>query len=266
MKKEQLFRVLGMVEDDFIKEAEDEKDIRGILFVKTAGWKWAAAAAGILLAAGLGFSKSFLVMNNKNTSTTGRVEMEALEDIAEAEDAGLSETAAQTYAAASAANENGAGAGKAELSSTAGALWEDSKEGVESNLSASFYEDKMVLYLEIIKEVYESYEGEILYLDLGKVSNLTVEQKEILQDTLMTQYGMEVIAKNFEGLSRQEVLDEETAKRAEIYLSIEVTEEKENGFAFTVLTWIGEDNRREDYCAEYGQNGWSYEFEGHSAK
>lgn len=261
MKKERLFRVLGMVEDDFIKEAEDEKNIRGTLFVKTAVWKWTAAAAGILLVVGLGLSKSFLMMNEKNTSTGNRTEMAALDGVPE--DAGSLETAAQTYAAANTANGNESGAGRAELSSTAGALWEELED---DSLSGDFYEDKMVLYLEVIKEIYVTYEGKQLYLDLEKVSNLTEEQKGILQDTLMSQYGMEVIARDFEERSSQEALNKETVEGAEVYLSIEVTEEKENGFSFTVSTWIGNNTGREDYCAEYSQDGWSYEFESSSVK
>lgn len=246
MKKERLFRVLGMVEEDFIKEAEDEKNIKEnikeTIFVKTGVWKWTAAAAGILLVAGLGLSKSFLVMNGKNTSTTDRME-----------------NAAQPYAVSNAGDGNETGAKGAEPSSTAGALWEDSEMSEECALSDSFYEDKIVLYLEIIKEVYESYEGKMLYLDLEKASNLTADQKEILQEALMSQYGMEVIAGNFAERSRTEELDKGAAECSEIYLSIEVTEEKENRFAFTVSAWIGKNTNRTEYCAEYSQDGWNYE-------
>lgn len=259
MKEERLFRVLGMLEDDLIKEAEDEKSIGTKMSAKTAVWKWAAAAAGILLIAGAGLSQGYLFTKN-NTSTTAENCQEAAAAGAASELKEKQETAAALYdhvvseGRVDAEQEN-AEEGISVASSAESAFFETKEEG--GLLSAS-YES---LYLKIIKEVYEPYEGKILYLNLEKVSNLEPEQKEILLDELADKYGIQTITGTFEEFCSQGIIDKEAEEYPGIYLSLEVTEQKEDSFLFSVYIWTGKNHAagRENCYAEYSQKGWSYD-------
>ena len=41
MKEERLFQVIGMIEDNLIREAEEETIVSKPSFFRTASWKWA---------------------------------------------------------------------------------------------------------------------------------------------------------------------------------------------------------------------------------
>ena len=255
MKKERLFQVIGLLEDDLIKEAEDEQALVKKRFFINMAWKWAAAAAGILLAVRIGILQN---MQNNNASLTSSFY----------ESNGNSATAA-------AGNENGSISTTAasineiqdrdredmiceEKESVAGEKQgaEDSKIGMEGETIQAYAETKgekeagenggyqkeierVFLYAKIIGEIYQPYQGHVLYLNLEDGGNLSEEQREDLLKVLYSEYRIITITGSLGELSKQGIIDAKTEEIFGIYLSFRITEEEENHFSFQIDCWGG---------------------------
>lgn len=256
MKKERLFRVIGMIEDDLIKEAEDEQLIQKKPFFHTAVWKWATAAAGILLIIGVKvFQESFNENGSSTTSLNGSSYIETTvprEDELENEEKSYdkSETVAAQSIIESVDLEGIDGSNATGL--------EEIGEGKEEQFLKE--NGKIDLYSKVIEEVYQPYQGEVLYLNLENGNNLEKEQKEILLEVLRTEYKINVVSGSFEELCEWGMIDTEVEKIAGIYIAFEVTREEENGFGFRIDCWGGKNFVLEwqDCYAWYQEGEWSY--------
>lgn len=272
MKKERLFQVIGMIEDDWIKEAEDEQIIQKKPIPVAAAWKRTAAAAGFLLIVGIGILQKNLQQNynNATASITGNdmetaaagmeqsKKMEQNDGIAEleaayersAEPAQEKQVLETEWETGDSGNKNGNASGS-------------SYSNIEENKD-SLYDwnsGKVLLYAEIIWEIYQPYKGEILYLNLDSGWNLDEEQKENLLELLDSKYNIPVVTGSFEELCEQNIIDAEAKKITGLYLSFEVTDEEENRFAFQIDCWGGRNVRMEwqECYAIYEADGWNYQ-------
>ena len=251
MKKERLFRVIGMIEDDLIKEAEDKQIIQKKSFSITAVWKWTAVAAGMLLIIGV---KVFQDNLNKDVHSTtslngsSYMEITAASDKVEEEDIyEKSETAAGQSIAAPASS------GELDGSQT-----DDRKENSEEG----YFErnEKVALYIEVIEEIYQPYQGKVLYLNLENAVNLEKEQKESLSEVLATEYQISVVLGSFEELCKQGTIDAKAEEIEGIYITFEVISEAEDSFSFRIDCWGGENVvfGWQDCYAWYQENKWNY--------
>lgn len=235
MKKERLFQVIGMIEDEWIKEAEEEVIIQKKRLPIAAVWKWTAAVAGILVIIGTGVLYQHL--NQKDHSNS----MVSLNG---------------SYIATTEAEmvKSGEGEGLETNGSREEAVEED---GQDLNVDWS----EVFLYAEVIEEIYQPYQGEVLYLNLENGLNLGENQKETLLEVLGSEYGIIAITGNFEELCGQGLIDDKAERISGIYLSFEVTEAKENYFVFQIYCWGGRNVifGWQDCYALYKENGWEYE-------
>lgn len=247
MKKERLFYVIGMIEDDLIKEAEDEQIVVKN-WIQMTTWKWAVTAAGILLVIGTGI---FYQSRNKNFySTTSLLENNYI---------GTTASGIESYGV----QETNPINDKKEFAEALDS-WESSDEdGLEKEHKdgALFEEKVIVLYAEIIEEIYQPYKGGPLYLNLENNINLDNEQKEILLELLDSEYKIPVVTGRLEELFGQGIIDEKAEEITGVYLSIQLIDEEENGFYFQVDGWGGRNVTFtwENGYAFYEAEEWSYE-------
>jgi len=274
MKNERLFQVIGMIEDDFIKEAEEEKQLlekpekarKKQFFNQSTIWKW-GAAAGILLVIGLS-SKALLIEKNFMSMSTNKNEAITTGGAAQ-QNENTCETNALASTFAEIEEENIKEQGKSGGTDRGidGITSQDkAANGLEG--SKETIED---LYLEIIYEIYQPYEGYALCLNLEGVSNLTEEEKLWIQNSLISEYEIEIDRKeNLEETSYSSLSEnvweegkETLSEKKEVYLLIKVLEKQENEFTFAVSFQNGEGvvENWENCHAKYGEDKWDYDLD-----
>lgn len=266
MKKERLFQVIGMMEDRWIKEAEDEMMIQRKPMQLAAVRKWSAAAAGILLIAGAGVL--YLHQNRSLDSTTSLNNSAMSATGAGMDNSRKMEKIEMNYSGGEEAieYENSLETNKSDYGSKDEMEYLD-KANQESLYDADgTYDSKIVLYADIIKEIYQYYQdyqnGDgILYLNLDDGMNLDKVQKERLLEVLDSKYGIVTMSGSFEELCEQGLIYAEAEKISGIYLSFEVTKEEENCLAFQIDCWGGRNvvDKWENCYAFYEEDGWRYE-------
>lgn len=263
MKKERLFQVIGMIEDNWIKEAEEEtiiqkKRIPMPAFLKwgTVSWKWTAAVAGILLMVGMGgFYRYRNQTSNSTTSQNGAFMETAADQMLRNEDIGELEMEMM---------ENGEAGFEGEDTVLADGNYK-SEEGIRKPWQSLSDQkrDTVFLYAAIIAEIYQPYQNGsgVLYLNVEDGFNLEEEQKNVLLEVLNGTYGIDAVTGRFEELCEQGVIDAEAEEISGIYLSFEVTGEEENGVRFQIDCWGGRNVifGRENCYAFYTEDGWVYE-------
>lgn len=267
MKKERLFQVIGMIEDDLIKEAEDyQVTAKKRLFINMA-WKWLAAAAGILLIVGTRILQS---TKNKNISNTSFYENDNGYPAASGNGDSLSTTAAGALyeAAQSEEKQNIANDSLETEKETILAYAEtvcDEVTEEEGQTQTQKEIRKVLLYAEIINEIYQPYQGHVLYLNLEDGGNLKEEQIEDLLEILYFEYKITAVTGNIGDFSKRGAVDTKTEELSGVYLSFYITEEDENYFAFQINCWGGRNisqnykNSRKESRWKIGKNitfGW----------
>ena len=256
MKEERLFQVIGMIEDNLIREAEEETIVSKPSFFRTASWKWAAAAAGVLLLLGVNVfyynqnknyngMTSFYESNSMATTAAGMVQSaqgKQEEVIEEKED--VLET--QEFADNAGLDGNTAGVSSANL-----------EEGLK--VKYDWQKDMVSFYTEVIEEIYQPYQGEPLYLNLASLSYLDKEQKEALLEELNGQ--ITVVTGTWEELCKQGIVQEEAEEIVGIYMTFQIITEEEKGFVFQIDCQKGKNIRFgwQECYAWYREDGWSYQ-------
>lgn len=249
MKRERLFRVIGMIEDSFIQEAEEETKqiVQRKLFLTVASWKWTAAVAGILVLLGVNI---FYYNQNKNGNTITSLN----------ENNYIAATIAEAVTAA----DNNEGGEKEQIEEKIVEMQEFSSaidiDGSNSAGLESVYDWKEHLvsfYAEVIEEVYLIYGENVLYLNLDKAFYLSEEQTEAFMDVLDLN-DITVVIGNWEEFCEQGIIDEQAEEIAGIYIEFQVIEETKDGFEFQINCWGGKNvvfGWQKCY-AWYQEDGW----------
>lgn len=280
MKKERLFQVIGMIEDNWIKEAEDDiwtqkKWTKKLLiFQRGSGqgenretdsqmqlpvfqkwrlcfWKWAAVMAGLLLIIGAGVLYQSLYRTLDGTIPQNAAFMKT-------SDEGMLADGEKTGAGADSKEEEAAFMADEKLSSEE----DGEKDKIESLQSSSVQKtDLVVLYAAIIAELYQPYQNKILYLNIEDGLQLEEGQKNTLLELLNVTYGITVETGRFAELCERGVIDAEAKEISGIYLSFQIIKEEEDYMTFQIDGWGG---IKDVFCwrdgsAFYKENGWTYE-------